>query len=388
MAIGGVIVDIVDSTFHIPSISKETNFWMIRTKKGFFFNEFISKEYIAIGWNLVTHAKIKGGLTKAQANELKAQIEKEYGEAKPGAALNKCIRFCDTLKEGDIAVIVDNGRIAFAQIGKYYEESSAGLTVAYEKEINEKIENASHYFDSFECPYVKRRKISVIKTLKGDTFISPYLQSAMSRNWHSLSNLNEYAELILSACYDTFIYHGNLSITFRVAQEDNITALDLSSFIFYAAKMLSGEMPDAVSVKTALHSPGDVILQIANFVKDNALPFLLGYIAIFGGRVGDYEFNSIIGVIKNIMNAEYDKKKRELELRKLEAETKIAEQEAINKELDNIERKRKLQTELVDKYAKPLNSVADKLQIKPDDSTVIAINEIVGQQSSEVSVGV
>ena len=88
------------------------------------------------------------------------------------------------------------------------------------------------------------------------------------------------------------------------------------------------------------------------------------------------------------MNAEYDKKKRELELRKLEAETKIAEQEAINKELDNIERKRKLQTELVDKYAKPLNSVADKLQIKPDDSTVIAINEIVGQQSSEVSVGV
>ncbi len=34
--------------------------------------------------------------------------------------------------------------------------------------------------------------------LTADDTISPYLQSAIARNWHSLSDLNEYAELVLS----------------------------------------------------------------------------------------------------------------------------------------------------------------------------------------------
>ena len=52
-----------------------------------------------------------------------------YDESKPGTSLNKCIRFCYELKAGDIAVIVDNNRVAFAYIGEYYEEQSPALTV-------------------------------------------------------------------------------------------------------------------------------------------------------------------------------------------------------------------------------------------------------------------
>ena len=42
------------SLFNIPTIAEETNFWMIRAKKGFFFDEFLRNEYIAMGWNSVT----------------------------------------------------------------------------------------------------------------------------------------------------------------------------------------------------------------------------------------------------------------------------------------------------------------------------------------------
>ena len=51
--------------------------------------------------------------------------------------------------------------------------------------------------------------------------------------------------------------------------------------------------------------------------------------AIFGGKVGDYEFHSIIGVIKGIINHKYDEDKKKIELRKLSAEADLAEQQAL-----------------------------------------------------------
>ncbi len=37
----------IDQYFTVPNIDKNTNFWMIRTKRGFFFDEFLQKQYIA-----------------------------------------------------------------------------------------------------------------------------------------------------------------------------------------------------------------------------------------------------------------------------------------------------------------------------------------------------
>ena len=107
---------------------------------------------------------------------------KGYDESKPGTSLNKCIRFCYELKAGDIAVIVDNNRVAFAYIGEYYEEQSPTLTVELEKEVHQQIEKANPNTDTFTCPYIKRRKITLIKVLTADDTISPYLQSAIARN--------------------------------------------------------------------------------------------------------------------------------------------------------------------------------------------------------------
>lgn len=42
--------------YEIKIIDKETRFWMIRTKKGYFYNEFISNSFIALAWNTITSA--------------------------------------------------------------------------------------------------------------------------------------------------------------------------------------------------------------------------------------------------------------------------------------------------------------------------------------------
>ena len=376
-------MDKMTQILDIPSIKNDTNFWMVRAKRGFFFDEFIRNEFIAIGWNSVTKAMISQNLTRSQSDRLKASIKATYDESKPGTSLNKCIRFCYELKAGDIAVIVDNNRIAFAYIGEYYEEQSPTLTVELEKEVHQQIAKANPNVDKFDCPYIKRRKISVIKVLSADDTISPYLQSAIARNWHSLSDLNEYSDLVLSGCFDTYIFRDKLTVTFRVRTKDEINVLDLSNFVLCAAKLLSEDHPERVHVKTTLHSPGDIILQIGDFFQQNPLLLPICCMAIFGGKIGNYEFNSLLGVIKGIVNHKYEKDKRNIELRKLSAEADLAEQQALGQKLENIETMRQLQLSSIDAYAAPLATAAKNLDIQPSSATIIDITEILKSQQED-----
>lgn len=363
--------------FSIPTIDEETNFWMVRAKRGFFFDEFVEKEFIAIGWNSIAKSMLRVKMKKEQTEKLKESIKNDYGESRPGTALNKCVRFCYEVKNGDIAVIVDNDRMAFAYIGDYYEEESPELTVDLEKEIHLKIENANVNSDKFKCPYVKRRRITIIKIMGTNDTISPYLQSAIARNWHSLSDLNDYAENVLSGCFDAFIFKDRLNLTFRVKRKNDINVLDLSTFVLLAAKFLSGDQPEKVNVKTTLHSPGDILLQIWNFIKEDTLPLLLCYVAIFGGKVGNYEFNSLLGTVKSIINWKFDKKKQDLELDKLVAEIDLAKQQARSIELDNIEKQRKLHLDSVDNYSAHLLTAAENLEIEPSEATIIDVSNII-----------
>ena len=367
----------IEQILSIPSVGNDTNFWMVRTKRGFFFDEFITNEFIAIGWNSITKAMISQTLTRSQSDRLKASIKEVYGESKPGTALNKCIRFCYELKAGDIAVIVDNNRVAFAYIGEYYEASSPDLTVDLEKEVHSLIEKANPITDAFDCPYIKRRKITLIKVLNANDTISPYLQSAIARNWHSLSDLNEYAELVLSGCFDTFVFRDKLTVTFRVRRKEEINVLDLANFVLPAAQLLSDGKPESVRVKTTLHSPGDIILQIWNFTQDNALPLLMCYLAVFGGKAGDYEFNSLVGIIKDVINHKYNKEKKELELKKLAADVDNAEQDALGKKLDNIEKLRNLRISTVDECTATLAEASQNLEVEPSAATIIDITEVL-----------
>ena len=370
-------MEIIEHMLSIPIISRETNFWMIRAKRGFFFDEFIRNEFIAIGWNLITKSMLTEDLSRSHADRLKTSIKDIYDESKPGTALNQCLRFCNELKTGDIAVIIDNNRVAYAYIGEYYEENDCELSVELEIDIHKQIEKAHPGQGLFRCPYIKRRKISLIRALDRDDTISPYLQNAVARNWHSLSSLNEYAELILSGCFDAVYYGDKLTVTFRVKRKKDINVLTLSDFVLYAAKIISDDKPETVSVKTTLRSPGDVVLQVWNAVRENAFPILICYIAIFGGKAGNYELNSLITIIKNLINRKHEKRKQEIELKKLTAEANLAEQQALSVELSNIEKIRELDLTKVESYVKPLSEAANTLEIEPSQATIIDLTSII-----------
>ena len=105
--------------------------------------------------------------------------------------------------------------------------------------------------------------------------------------------------------------------------------------------------------------------------------------AIFGGKVGNYEFNSLLGVIKGFINRKYENDKKAVELRKLSAEADLSEQQALRQKLDNLEAMRKLQLSSVDDYAEPLATAAKNLEIQPSSATIIDITEILKSQQED-----
>lgn len=137
--------------FEIESIPESTRFWMIRTKRGYFYNEFITKKFVALGWNEVLINNYK-----SNEKELKEHIKDIYGDKRPGLALNKCKNFISEIKEGDILVIPSEGskKITFAKAGEYFEDKDC--TTENEIDLIYKIDNNQLLINSIECPYKKK----------------------------------------------------------------------------------------------------------------------------------------------------------------------------------------------------------------------------------------
>ena len=84
--------------YTIRNIDEDKKFWMVRTKKGFFFQEFINNKFIALGWNAITQETDFG---KSQEDVLRDLIKNKYGDSRPTGAINKCKSFIFDISVGD-----------------------------------------------------------------------------------------------------------------------------------------------------------------------------------------------------------------------------------------------------------------------------------------------
>lgn len=362
--------------FKVIKIDDKTNFWMIRTKRGVFFDEYVRDGFIAIGWNNIKSEHLSEVLNSDRKKVLKEEIQKQYLEKTPGASLNKCIRFFSEVKEGDIAMIVGKNKTVFATIGEYYEENDPSFTVDLEKDLHRKIDNNLLGGENPKCPYIKRRKISAIKEITLNDKINPYLFKAMAVNRHSLSDLHDYAEIILSNCYDMFVYGDKLTITFRVNQEEDINALTMANFVINITKLFDNSNPESIYIKTTLHSPGDIILQIKDWVIDNPMFLPVLYASIFGAEIGEVKLNSIVSLYLKFRNRKHDAQLKAEELRKIKAEADLAEEQVIAQRLDNLITLGHLSDKELYDCSNEISRTAEALNIKPKEIDIEAIDRI------------
>lgn len=319
--------------FTIPEIPEDTKFWMVRTKKGYFYDEFVSKRFVAIGWNAIDKKTDK---SEKNQETLKSYLEDKYGEKRPKMAINKCIKFISEIEKGDIIIIPNKGtkKITFAKAGEYYEEH---FSEEEELRVIKAIDDREWEVKQIECPYNKRRKIEILKTIHASE-VNIHLYMALINNYHGLSSMQEYAKMVLDSIYPLYIYNNICSLQIGINNQNEINANAICLLVAGVTgclKCVSGETDIYATMN--LNSPGKIscwfskedkqggngkkVFDVLKNGKSKAM-FLLFIVVITGGqaKVGNVELSlpGVVKTIEDIKTIDTNVKKKEIEVEKLE----------------------------------------------------------------------
>lgn len=321
--------------FKVEMIPDDTRFWMVRTKKGYFYDEFLGKKFIALAWNNVLKET-----NLSDEENLSNLIQREYPEIKrTKTVINKCRSFIYDMKEGDIVVVPNKGteKVAFARVGEYFEDDSK--TIELEKEVIKRIENNDIKTKDVSCPYKKRRKIELLKVMDSKN-INYNLYRAIT-SYHGISNLDECSRFVLSAIYNTYTFNNNLNIVFNVRKTTPISPLELSRMLYGTTNYLCeiGIPEENISTQININSPGPIdfaILNIFNFLKDNWQMFVGLLVFLGGGSIATAKLPGAIQIINDIFSIKPMYEKQKLENEKIKLEIEKTQLENIDKKIELI----------------------------------------------------
>ena len=358
--------------FKPVDIPKSTNFWLVRTKRGHFYNDFCIKNFVALGWNLIDSSNIN-----SDEELFKDIIMAKYSANKrPGYPLNQSRTFIQEMQSGDFVVIpaVDDKPVMFGQLLNYYEEDN----LTYVEEINF-LNSLPPYGESADCPYKKRWKVKWLRSRRPEE-ISPYLGRLFASS-HGLSKANDYSEYILSSIFDFYKWHDSYNGVFRVKQQLRIRSRDLSGFIYNMDRLAELTIDGETSVKSNLNSPGDIILSlgesIANLDKAS-LFFLVAFFLSSDISIGPFTISGLLPLLEKIVTSRKNKDEKAAELAKLAAETRLVNAQADKTEAETERLKIENQHQELSQIVLECRSCSRRLEIEQNaqvQSTIMNSND-------------
>jgi hypothetical protein len=235
----------------LPKINPTRNYWFFRTNGGKYYNDFINREFIGIGYDKIKLAEIKEAQNKGETSIqiLGEQIKKTYGieETRPKYIASQLIKFTYGIKKGDIVFIpsYSSSEITFGEVLE---------TPAYVDITN--IE------DPNECPYYKRKKIKWFRTMSRDE-LDPNLYKLLFSH-HTITEADNYCEYIDKITNSLFIKNDKAHLVLDVQSKDEIRAKDLFQMGTLSLELLDEfceveNLPyksNDFNVKLNLQSPG------------------------------------------------------------------------------------------------------------------------------------
>ena len=242
-----IIDELVNKVEHI---SKETNYWFVRTDDGEFFETYYKNGFIGIGWDDISIEELKNtGLKLSVKEKIGRSEELDYEKTSTKGTItaihNKLNRFIN-LKKGDIVIIPSkkSSRYAFGII----EDNEA-----YSKFDNEN-----------NCTHVKRKKVKWI-SIKSVRLLNPIFQQIkISR--HSISQINDYSEYIDNEINNIYLKEGNAHFVLDITTQKDINVESLIELI-KNIQILSKEINSYFnlnediqdnSIRLNLQSPGNI----------------------------------------------------------------------------------------------------------------------------------
>lgn len=311
-------IEAYTNNFRPIEIPENTNFWLVRTKRGHFYNDFYLKRFIALGWNLIDRSR----LYSVEEDYLKEEISKNYKDNKrPGYPLNQSRTFIEEMKENDFVIIpaVDDKPVMFGQLVQYYEEND----LTYQDEINF-LNDLPPAGEPADCPYKKRWKVKWIKSRRPEE-LNPHLNRLFASS-HGLSKANDYSDYILSSVFDFYKWQDSFNGVFRVKQRRRIRSRDLSGFIYNMDKLSELTIGAETSVKSNLNSPGDIILSIGDTltnIDDIGRFFWIAFFLASDIDIGPFTIKGILPFIVQMVNNHQSKEQQNAEIEKKRAETRL-----------------------------------------------------------------
>lgn len=261
----------------IRNVSPDKHYWFFRTMGGAYYDEFISKGFIAIGYDDIVMKDLKDlpdrdDMARAFLKVRLHEINKEMTDSQIAVAAGQIVKFYRELSVGDVIVAPSRQSKKFA-VG------------VIESEMYE--DSGKH--SEKECPFVKRRAVKWEKeVLRHELDAKAILAFG---NQQTMSSIDDYAEFIDRKLGQMYTKGDTSYLVLRVNQDK---ALSWEDFMFigelgallrdFSKEVELGADLSKIQMRINVQSPGDILLMIpdgGSWIL--ALVFLI-LIVIRGGK--------------------------------------------------------------------------------------------------------
>lgn len=246
---------------HVAEINSQKEYWHIRTEGGKDYPDFIRHGYIGIDCPSIHSSDIcENNLENLRTliiqntpayNFLSYEELDSSKKAAVTKTINNLIAF-KNLKKGDVILIPseDSGYFSLGEIG---DET---IYSASEKEL-------------LNCKYIKRRKVTWIKTSIKHTWYNSLFYS-LKQSDHPIVSIKKQAEFIDSLMEELYIKDGDCFLSLKINTESEINLKDLKDLFDNYFELISkvnadfnfGEEIDSTTVKLSLNSPGFINIKL------------------------------------------------------------------------------------------------------------------------------
>lgn len=254
---------------YIEPIKDGTNYWLVRTMGGDYYDEYVDKHFIAIGYNEITvddlnHLPEKEKTARKILQEmLKGRRENIRNTSYPTSQM---LRFAREMKVGDIVIV----------------PASSSYKVTFGVIESELYQEKMNLHAALGCPFAKRRNVKWLRTSMRHSL--PAELQLMFNSRHIISEIKSYASCVDNFLNDFYTKGDMTYLVLRVRQEDTLSADDftlvgdlMELFNDYSSKNGLGLTSQDIKMKMSVQSPGDILV----FAQSPEGITIIGLIVLF-----------------------------------------------------------------------------------------------------------
>lgn len=319
----------------IKVLDESSNYWLVRTSGGEYYDQFVDQKFIAIGWNeisdliLIQEAKTSEEKKDLILKAIRRLVDNQYSrrdrptgqrekEAQKSRIYNQIDRFVNQMAVGDYVLIPSQGS-NFIEFGII--ESEAYLV----DRITVKIQDG-------ECDFIKRRQVKWIHKEKREN-LDPYLYQFIFSQ-HAISSANHYSSYIDRTINKLYIKGDQAHLVLGVGKTSDIYSTEIIDLIASSINsvdtfneiMGTNLQKNLIQMRINVQSPG-ILELFGNITEIFAIAAVIN--AVVGGhvKVGPMEYSTpgLLGLMLQFIekSQNYRLENKRLELQRIQQRLEI-----------------------------------------------------------------